>query len=82
MSGLLGDIGTIEWARRTKGILGRGEQARFTAAIVLQTARSLPRVIGSRSGRGGSGPDPSELTPPDTPFAKEVVEAARSSARR
>ena len=35
MSGLLGDIGTIEWSRRTKGILGRGEQARFTAAVVL-----------------------------------------------
>jgi HD domain len=75
VSTLLGDIGTIEWARRTRGILGRGERARFTAAVLLRTARELPRVIGSRSERGSSGPDPSELTPPDTPFAKEVVEA-------
>jgi len=73
MSGLLGDIGTIEWARRTRGILGRGEQARFTAAVCLQTARALPRVLGAR--KGGSGPDPSRLTPPDTPLAREVVEA-------
>lgn len=73
MSGLLGDIGTIEWSRRTRGILGRGEQARFMAAVGLATARALPRVIGSR--KSGSGPDPSELTPPDSAFAKEVVEA-------
>ncbi len=75
MSRLLGDIGTIEWNRRTKGILGRGERARFTAAIVLRTSRALPRVIWSRSGGRSFGPDPSELTPPDTPFAKEVIEA-------
>src|SRR5262245_28911821 len=75
MSALLGDIGTIEWARRTRGILGRGERARFMAAVVLRTAVALPRVIGSRSGSNSSGPDPSELTPPDSPFAKEVVEA-------
>jgi HD domain len=75
MSGLLGDIGTIEWGRRTRGILGRAEQARFIAAVCLQTVRALPRVVGSRSGKNSSGPDPSELTPPDTPFAKEVVEA-------
>jgi hypothetical protein len=75
MSGLLGDIGTIEWGRRTRGILGRGEQARFMAAVCLQTVRALPRVVGSRSGKNSSGPDPSELTPPDTQFAKEVVEA-------
>ncbi len=75
MSALLGDIGTIEWCRRTRGILGRGERARFMAAVVLRTAQALPRVIGSRSGRNSSGPDPSRLTPPDSPFAREVVEA-------
>ncbi|HET8640264.1 MAG TPA: hypothetical protein VFL89_08490 [Solirubrobacterales bacterium] len=72
---LLGDIGTIEWSRRTKGILGRGEQARFLAATVLRTTRAMPRLLASRGGKGGSGPDPSALTPPDTPFAHEVVEA-------
>jgi hypothetical protein len=71
---LLGEIGTIEWVRRTRGILGRGERARFSAAVVLRTAQVLPGLLG-RSRSGGSGPDPSLLTPPDTPFAREVVEA-------
>lgn len=75
MSGLLGEIGTIEWSRRTNGILGRGERARFLAAVVLKTARVMPRVLASRAGLRGSGPDPSQLTPPDTAFARDVVEA-------
>jgi hypothetical protein len=74
MSGLLGDIGTIEWSRRTNGILGRGERARFLAAVVLRTSRALPRMLASSFGVHGSGPDPSQLTPPDTPFAREVVD--------
>jgi hypothetical protein len=74
---LLGDIGTIEWCRRTNGILGRGERARFTAATVLATTRAMPRLLATRAGRGGSGggPDPSALTPPDTPFTREVLDA-------
>jgi hypothetical protein len=73
---LLGDIGTIEWCRRTNGILGRGERARFMAATVLTTSRVLPRLVAARSGRRGSGgPDPSALTPPDTPFTREVLGA-------
>jgi hypothetical protein len=75
MSGLLGEIGTIEWCRRTNGILGRGERARFIAAVVLQTARVFPRLLASRAGFHGSGPDPSQLTPPDTAFARDVAEA-------
>lgn len=75
MPNLLGDIGTIEWCRRTNGILGRGERARFTAATVLATARVMPRLLAARAGRGGSGgPDPSELTPPDTAFTREVLD--------
>jgi hypothetical protein len=75
VSRLLGDIGTIEWNRRTRGILGRGERARYTAAVVLATSKALPRLLATRSGGRSSGPDPSQLTPPDTPFAKEVVDA-------
>jgi hypothetical protein len=75
MSGLLGEIGTIEWSRRTNGILGRGEKARFLAATVLTTGRVVPRILLSRAGMRGSGPDPSELTPPDSAFAREVIEA-------
>jgi HD domain len=74
VSGLLGEIGTIEWARRSRGILGRGERARFFAAVVLRTARATPRLLAARAGGGGSGPDPSRLSPPDSAFAREVVE--------
>lgn len=74
MSRLIGEIGTIEWCRRTNGILGRGERARFMAAVALETVRALPRMAAGRGGSSG-GPDPSRLAPPDTPFAGEVVEA-------
>lgn len=76
MSRLLGDIGTVEWCRRTNGILGRSERARFVAATVLTSARALPGMLAARrGGRAGAGPDPSKLTPPDTPFARELVDA-------
>lgn len=76
MSRLLGEIGTLDWCRRTDGILGRGERARFVAATVLTSARALPHMLAARGGgRGAAGPDPSKLTPPDTPFARELVEA-------
>jgi hypothetical protein len=68
VSALIGEIGTIEWCRRTNGILGRGERARYMAAVALETARALPRMLASRSGSAG-GPDPSALTRPDTAFA-------------
>ena len=72
---LLGDIGTIDWCRRTNGILGRGERARFLAAMLMKNASATPRLIAARAGARGSGPDPSELAPPDTPFTRDVVEA-------
>ncbi len=72
---LLGDIGTIEWSRRTNGILGRGERARYLAAFALEMLVATPRLLAAKAGMRGSGPDPSALTPPDTPFAAEVVEA-------
>lgn len=75
MSALLGEIGTIEWSRRTNGILGRGERARYMAAVALETARVLPRMLVSRVGGGSGGLDPSRVTPPDTAFAREVLDA-------
>jgi hypothetical protein len=74
MSRLLRDIGTIEWARRTNGILGRGERARFMAATVLASARLLPSLLVGHRTSPGSAIDPTLLTPPDTPFARNVVE--------
>ena len=75
MTGLLGDIGTIEWLERTKGLLGKGEWARFFAATTLNAGRMAPRMIGMRLGMRGSGPDPSALTPPDTADTRHILEA-------
>jgi hypothetical protein len=73
--GILGDIGTLEWARRTNGILGRGERARFVTAVMWETGKGTPRVLASRAGWGrGGGPDPSQLTPPDSAVARETIE--------
>src|SRR5215510_11021492 len=77
MSGLLGEIGTIDWCRRTNGILGRGERARFVAAVVLKTMRILPRMLALRAGLHGAGPDPADVVPPDTRFTRDVLEACR-----
>jgi hypothetical protein len=76
---LLGEIGTIEWTRRTRGLLGRGERARFLAAVVMRTAALMPQVLAAQLGRGVSdgGPDPSRLIPPDSAFAREVLDACR-----
>lgn len=75
MPNLLGEIGTIEWTRRTKGILGRGERARYLASLALVTLRATPRLLAARAGARGSGPDPSDLTPPDTELTRDVLEA-------
>ena len=57
MSGLLGEIGTIEWSRRTNGILGRGEKARFLAAVVPADVDGCCRGFWP-TGSGGAGPAP------------------------
>ena len=74
--GILGEIGTLTWTHRTNGILGRGERARFVAAVLLEQGRGTPRVLAARlrAGRGRGGPDPSELTPPNSQVAREAME--------
>lgn len=74
MAGLLGDIGTLGWCRRTKARLSRGESARFITAIIAQTLRSLPRTLLSRLGLGLGGPDPSAFKPPDTALTRHALE--------
>jgi HD domain len=73
---MLGEIGTLEWTRRSNGILGRRERARYVAATLLTQARVGPRLLLSRRGRRGprTAPDPSLLAPPDSRLADEAVE--------
>ena len=73
---MLGEIGSLDWGRRTNGILGRGERARFLAAMALEQAKGAPAILAARAGlrRPRGGPDPSELTPPDTPVARETID--------
>lgn len=75
MVGLLGDIGTIEWLERTRGILGRGERARFFFATMARTSRLAPRMFAMRMGFRGSGPDPSALKIPDTADTRHILDA-------
>ena len=70
---LLGEIGTLAWTRRTRGLLGRAESARFYAAMAQAQTRGVPAMVGARMGRGGSGPDPSEVIPPDSAICREAL---------
>lgn len=76
MGKLLGQIGTIEWCRATGGMLGSSERRRFVAAVMLETARSMPRLLLYGAGIKGSGPDPSSFSPPDTSLTRRVLEAS------
>jgi hypothetical protein len=75
MSGLLGEIGSIDWCRRTKGIMSRSERRRFMAALVLHTARTTPPLLLARAGLWKSGPDPASYSAPDTVLARRVLDA-------
>lgn len=75
MNRLLGDIGTIEWSRRTRGLMSPAEQLRYMTATLLETARSLPRLALAHAGLWKGGPDPAVFTIPDTAFARAVESA-------
>ena len=75
MVSLLGDIGTYAWCRTHSGHLAPQEQARFITAVLLETLRSAPRLLLSRLGFRGDGPDPSSYTVPDSVLARRVLEA-------
>jgi hypothetical protein len=72
---LLGDVGTIEWSRRTGGLLSGVERMRFLIATALTIGSEIPRLLAARVIRAAAGPDPSEVQMPDTPFARAVIEA-------
>jgi hypothetical protein len=72
---LVGDIGTIEWCRATKGVLRPAERVRFMTAVLAETARLMPRIVAARAGVRGSGPDPSRFAPPEGPLVSAALEA-------
>lgn len=45
--------------------------------MTWETGKGTPRLLASRAGwgRSGGGPDPSQLTPPDSAVARETIEA-------
>lgn len=68
-------LGGWEWTKRTHGILNSRERRRLLGAIASTQARYLARRISTTLGRGGGTPDPGELAPPDSRFAR-AAEAA------
>jgi hypothetical protein len=71
---LLGDIGTLAWTQRTRGLLSRGEKMRYRAAVGIATLLEAPRTLIGRLRRRGLGPDPSDVELPQTDFAASIVE--------
>jgi hypothetical protein len=45
--GLLGDVGTLAWARRGDGLLTDSERRRYIAAAVAESARLMPPLGGA-----------------------------------
>lgn len=53
--GLLGEVGTLAWARRGDGLLTKSERRRYIAAAVAESARSMPRMLALKFGKTGKG---------------------------
>ncbi|HKJ37030.1 MAG TPA: HD domain-containing protein [Solirubrobacterales bacterium] len=51
---------------------------RFLAALGIAQAKGTPAMLSGRLGRGGVGPDPSEVLPPDSQLARETLEDCRN----
>jgi hypothetical protein len=75
---VLGEIGTLEWTRRTNGLLSRSERLRYIAATLREQARQAPMLAIWRLGRDGKGEIGEEsLKLPDSKAALEAVALAR-----
>lgn len=70
---LLGEIGSLPWTRRTRGLLSRGEKVRYRAAVGIATLLEAPRTLVGRWRRRGLGPDPSDVEIPSTDFARKII---------
>lgn len=74
------EIGSLQWARETRGLLGRRERARAFADVTLLQLRTMPEVLSNRFGGRfkGSGPDPSAIVLPDSALAVEALELCQA----
>jgi hypothetical protein len=75
---VLGEIGTLAWARRTNGLLTRSERRRYVAATLREQMRSAAPLLAFRLGRGSRRQvaiDEQDLRIPDSKVALEAVEA-------
>ena len=79
--GLLGDVGTLDWAQRGDGLLTNGERRRFIAAAVTESVRSTPRLLALKFGKAGNkraSITAHDLLPPEAaPGASIVAECRR-----
>ena len=82
---MLGEIGTLEWTRRTNGILSGSERARYIAAVTRTQALIGPRMLAYRLGRGGRGVraiGDDDLRIPDSKVALDAVAAVKETHSR
>ncbi len=79
---MLGEIGTLEWTRRTNGRLSRPEQLRYVAAALLEQTRSAAPLIAFRLGRGARRQatiDEDDLQLPDSQVARDALLACQET---
>jgi hypothetical protein len=75
---VLGEIGTLDWTRRTNGLLSRPERLRYVAAAVREQARVAAPLLAFRLGRRArrqAAIEEGDLRIPDSRLARETVEA-------
>jgi hypothetical protein len=79
---VLGEIGTLEWTRRTDGLLSRPERARYMAAVIREQVRVAPRLVAYRAGwtnRDAVGIDADALAIPDSQLARDTLADCRAT---
>jgi hypothetical protein len=79
---MLGEIGTLEWTRRTNGRLSRPEQLRYVAAALREQARSAAPLLAFRLGRGArrqAAIDEDGLRMPDSQVARDALLACQET---
>jgi hypothetical protein len=80
-----GEIGSLEWTRRTNGLLNRGERARYIAAAMRAQALAGPRLLALRAGvraRRRASIREEEMRVPDSALARSAAEeCARTHPR-